>query len=106
MDLREDYGPHFLASDPQVVEWFPSEDYWNAPFEFQTNASYLVIQPIGYGRSRHAGSDRVIVSEFNVTDSGNVIPRENLNDERMSTTMTITFLGFRQLQLGSIEPTK
>jgi hypothetical protein len=108
-ELRDEYGGIFHAYDPQVIDWFPSEQSWNAPEEFKTDGNYLVIQPIGYGRGRRAGYETMIISEFHVIDCGKTIPENSIkdpNDERMSTTMKITFLGFRKLQLRPIEPSK
>jgi hypothetical protein len=101
--VSDEYGGIFHTYDPQVIEWFPSENSWNAPEEFDWNGNYLVIQPIGYGRGRRSGYETVIVSEFNVVDSGKAIQENsgtNPTDERMSTTMTITFLGFRNFQIS------
>ena len=106
---RDEHGGIFHAYDPQVIDWFPSEESWNAPEEFKTDGNYLVIQPIGYGRGRHAGYETVIVSEFNVIDSGKAIQdnsRKSPEDERISTTMTISFLGFRNFQISPINHKK
>lgn len=107
--LRDEYGGIFHVYEPQVIDWFPNEQTWNAPEEFKTEGNYLVIQPIGYGRGRRAGYETVIISEFHVNDSGQSIPensKKDTNDDRMSTTMTITFLGFRKLQLLPLDPSK
>ena len=107
--VSDEYGGIFHTYDPQVIEWFPSENSWNAPEEFDWNGNYLVIQPIGYGRGRRSGYETAIVSEFNVVDSGKAIQENsgtNPADERMSTTMTITFLGFRNFQISPINNKK
>jgi hypothetical protein len=109
MKVSDEYGGIFHTYDPQVIEWFPSENSWNAPEVFDWNGNYLVIQPIGYGRGRRSGYETVIVSEFNVIDSGKAIQEDsgaNPANERMSTTMTITFLGFRNFQIGPINNKK
>ena len=99
---RDENGGIFHTFEPQVVEWIPSEQSWNAMEEFKSVGNYLVIQPIGYGRSRRAGYDAVIISEFSVNDSGTVIEesRKDLGRDPMSTTTKITFLGFRNLQIS------
>jgi hypothetical protein len=97
---QEDAGGLYHVFDPHVVEWFPSESSWDVGTGLSNSTGrYLVIQPIGYGRGKHAGNDMALVAEFEVeseTVSTKIDPK---HEERaahfLSCTLTITFLGFR-----------
>ncbi len=101
-ETSNECGGIFHISDPNVIEWFPTEDGWNYGEKFENDDHYLVIQPIGFGRGRRAGNAAAVVSEFHVTVNGKKMSDKS-NDERMAVTTTITFLGFRNLQLKTIK---
>ncbi len=101
---RETNGGIFSVSDPQIVEWFPSENNWDVSKGFDSDERYLVVQPVGYGRGKHAGNDSAVVSEFEVVCEGKMKPNAKDPDrgdpQIISNKITITFLGFRTLALA------
>jgi len=96
------YGdPHFGPDDPQVVEWIPRTERGGIEEGYSTDQHVLVVQSVSFTRPRQHDSDLVIVSEFHVTHvskchpvSGDEGPSGLDSDE-----LTITFLGFRNLNL-------
>ena len=106
---REDYGGIYYASPPKVVEWFPTESNWDAMRGSDMTGRFLVIQPIGYGRSKHAGSDTALVAEFEAVYESVSKPDPKHPDEAgtlVSNKLTITFLGFRDPDLKTIKKPK
>jgi len=105
---REDNGGTFHVFEPQVIDWFPSEDHWNVSKGFDCDDHYLVIQPIGLGRGRAETHDNAIVSEFEVIEAGKT--KYDESDEAagrdptlISNTITIKFLGFRSFTLTPLK---
>ncbi len=106
---REDYGSIYYASPPKVAEWFPTESNWDARRGSDMTGRFLVIQPIGYGRSKHAGSDTALIAEFEaVYESVTKLDPKHPDGAviLVSNKLTITFLGFRDPDLTAIAKPK
>jgi hypothetical protein len=101
------YGDvHFAPGKPQVVDWYPRRDQWNAGKDFHYDLHFLVIQPLEFGRPKWLESDSAVVSEFHVLHEGTTqIDPKDLNEKEqlLSNKITIQFLGFRTFALS---PTK
>ena len=88
---RENNGGIYKAFEPQVIDWFPTETEWDAVRDTSTmQGRFLVVQPVGYGRSKHAGYDTALVAEFEAI----YVTAPNKPNK-----LTITFLGFRDPNL-------
>ena len=106
-----DYGGIYHAYEPQVIEWFPRESNWDAwQGSSDMTGRFLVIQPVGYGRSKHAGYDTALIAEFEAvseTTSTKLDPKHEDHEARfLSSKLTITFLGFRDPDLSPTAKSK
>jgi len=106
---REEHGGIYHEFPLAIVKWFPSKEQWDVSKGSEIVAHYLVIQPIGYGRSKHAGVDSVLITEFEVDYNSVTALDENKptkEEKLISNTLTITFLGFRDPSLTALPPKK
>ena len=94
----------YFPFEPRAVEWFPNErswDVWKGTSDI--SGRFLVIQLIGYGRSKYAGYNTALVAEFSIeyeSTSSKLDPKhEDRKPRLISNELKITFLGFRSPDL-------
>lgn len=95
--------PHH-RSPPYVLQWIPVEENWNVHTGIgETTARYLVIQTMGYARSRYSEDTVALIAEFEVIEkstSTKPVPKHETDTPKiLSDSITIKFLGLRDPNL-------
>jgi hypothetical protein len=92
------------SSPPYVLRWIPVEENWNVGTGIgETTARYLVIQTMGYARSRYSEDTTALIAEFEVIEkstSTKPVPKHETDTPKiLSDSITIKFLGLRDPNL-------
>ena len=105
------YGdPHFGHDhdEPTIVEWIPTSVRGRIQEGYSTDEHLLVFESVSFTRPPFEETEVVIVSEFHVVqvDKEHAVEGEKGPSAVDSDEITITFLGFRDIQLTPIKPAK
>lgn len=96
---------HCGPVEPQVVEWHPSQNQWDAGKDFHCDERFLVIHPIEFARPKWQETVGVIVSEFQVIHEGKMQMNEDDRSEKLiKNKITVRFLGFREISIKPVQP--